>query len=241
MHLNNIKIWNRSKMISAALIIILGLTGCSNTTTFGSQATNETEMQDDSLTYIADFYDNTGGRWFSVEGKVFSINPNKIKTYSWDSSGAWIYSYEMSSIMSITIDGKQIESCGSTVIFADSRLEKCDIDFEEAVITQEAGEEYDSQITQPSEIRFDDWWQISLWWRTKNLDNKNRNTRLVIIQSQLGNPICVYSGNEVSWDIPSNLPKTTRIIIDGKTLYIHRSNFSIIDTALIEAEWSEVE
>lgn len=59
---------------------------------------------------------------------------------------------------------------------------------------------------------------------------------MVIIQSQLGNPICVYSGDDVAWDIPKNLPKTTMVTIDGKVLYIHRANFSIVDMRLIGRE-----
>lgn len=70
--------------------------------------------------------------------------------------------------------------------------------------------------------------------RAINEDNGTHGARLVIIQSQLGNPICVYSGNDVSWDIPKNLPKTTMVTIDGKVLYIHRANFSIVDMELID-------
>lgn len=44
----------------------------------------------------------------------------------------------------------------------------------------------------------------------------------------------MYMGKDVSWDIPSNLPKTTMVTIDGKVLYVHRSNVSIIDTELIK-------
>lgn len=227
----------RKKIIAVAmmLVLLLSLTACTDTTTtIGSSA--DTQQTDEiSLTYIADFYDNSGGRWFSVEGKSFSISPNKIKTYSWDSSGSWISSYEMSSVMSIEIDGNNIESCGSTIIFADSRLEKQDIDFNAEISTEQSADiQTDSSISQPSDLRFEDWWKIQYWWITKNTNNKNRDSRLVIIQSQLGNPICVYSGNEVSWDIPSNLPKTTRVMIDGMAIYIHRANFAIVDTSLIE-------
>lgn len=38
--------------------------------------------------------------------------------------------------------------------------------------------------------------------------------------------------DEVSWDIPKNLPKTTQLMIDGKAVYIHRANFAIINTEL---------
>lgn len=225
----------KKKILSMLIVIstIFSLSGCGmNTTTIVQQAD---EAEGISLTYTADFYDNSGGRWLSVEGKSFSISPNKIKTYSWDSDGSWISSYEMSSVMSIEIDGNKIESCGSTVIFADSRLEKCDIDFDEEISTDEASNtSQNSTISQPTDIRIDDWYRIRHWWMgQKNLNNGSHGARFVIIQSQLGNPICVYQGNDVTWDIPKNLPKTTMVTIDGKVIYIHRANFSIVDMDLI--------
>lgn len=55
----------------------------------------------------------------------------------------------------------------------------------------------------------------------------------MVIQSQMGNPICMFMGDEVSWNIPRNLPKTTELLIDNKAVYIHRANFAIIDTKLL--------
>ena len=228
--------WSKSIIVLFLMFMMMFTASCVDTsTTFGSDADSTEDMGDEvPVTYIADFYDNNGGRWFSVEGKMFSISPNKIKTYSWDSDGSWISSYEMSAVMSIDIDGKNIESCGSTIVFADNRLKKQDIDFDDTVFTEESkANEIDSSISQPSDIRIEDWWKIQYWWVNKNINNKNADARLVIIQSQLGNPICVYSGDDVSWDIPDNLPKTTRVMIDGMAIYIHRANFAIVDTELL--------
>lgn len=44
---------------------------------------------------------------------------------------------------------------------------------------------------------------------------------------------CAYSGNEVYWEVCQDLPKTTKLMIDGKALYIHRANFQIIDKNLL--------
>ena len=57
---------------------------------------------------------------------------------------------------------------------------------------------------------------------------------MVVIKSQLGQPITAYSGDEVYWKIPEKLPKMTKLMIDGKALYIHRANFQIIDTDLLD-------
>lgn len=223
----------RFTIILLALVVMLSIFGCSDmSTTLGSDsATNDSEEV--SLTYTADFYDNEGGKWLSVNGKTFSINPNKVKTYSWDSDGSWISTYEMSSIMSIDIDGHNIESCGSTILFADSRLKQCDIEFQSEIITAESiNKNKDSNISQPKDIRVEDWAKIQFWWSQKSLHNE-RGSKIVIIQSQLGNPICMYAGDNVKWDIPKNLPKTTRVTIDDMALYIHRANFAVIDTTLL--------
>lgn len=216
--------------ICITILIGIILTSCGDETVTTIQ-TNDDRV---SLTYTADFYNNFGGRWLSVEGKTFSIKPNKVKNYYYNDDGDWTYKFEMSSMMSITIDGHDIESCGSTVIFADSRLEKCDIEFD--TVTTENSEiiSENASISQPSDLRIEDWFKIQYWWIHKNLNNDNRGSRLVVVQSQLGNSICMYMGDDVSWDIPENLPKTTKVTIDDKVLYVHRANVSIIDTALIK-------
>lgn len=67
--------------------------------------------------------------------------------------------------------------------------------------------------------------------------NKYKNmfgkSRIVVVKSQLGQPITAYSGDEVYWEIPKDLPKMTKLMIDGKALYIHRANFQIIDKTLL--------
>ena len=56
---------------------------------------------------------------------------------------------------------------------------------------------------------------------------------VAIIQSQLGDPICAFSGNDVYWEVCEDLPKTTKLMIDGHALYIHRANFQLIDIDLL--------
>lgn len=75
---------------------------------------------------------------------------------------------------------------------------------------------------------------LGYWYWIEKQDNRTVAARIVVIQSQEGDPICMFAGNEVSWSVSRNLPKTTEVIIDGKVVYIHRSNFSIIDTSIFE-------
>ena len=60
--------------------------------------------------------------------------------------------------------------------------------------------------------------------------------KVVIVCSQLGVPVAVYGGNSVYWEIPHDLPKTTKLNIDGKALYIHRANYILLDSEMIPEE-----
>ena len=213
--------------------VTLLFTGCVDTTTHVASADeyDMTTEEKPQISYIAEFYDNEGLNWLNVEGTSFDIKPNKVKQYGYSTEGSWTYWYETSSIVSIDIDGKNIETCGSTVLFYDTRLEKIDIELPSTIVLSE-GETAD--ITIPRDLRGQDYWNLNWWWNTKSLDNKTGGSRIVIIQSQEGDPICMFSGNEVTWGVPRNLPKTTEIFIDGKVLYIHRANFSVVDTSIIE-------
>lgn len=125
----------------------------------------------------------------------------------------------LSSVVTVIIDGKTIESCGSTMIFAENGLNP-EVDFNSPEV-----------IKSTSDGSFgDNVFIASIVNKYKNYFGKSR---VVVIQSQLGDPICAYSGNEVYWEVCQDLPKTTKLMIDGKALYIHRANFQIIDKNLL--------
>lgn len=120
----------------------------------------------------------------------------------------------MSSIVNITIDGQQIVSCGSTAIFAEAGLNR-EVDFTMNDIDSNGGNStYISSIV-------------------NYYKNSFGKPMVLVIQSQLGVPICAYSGDNVYWEVCDNLPKTTKLMIDGKAIYVHRANFQIIDFSLL--------
>ena len=209
------------------VVLLLSLCACTDVTTI----TMDTSETGDAvkISYVADFYDNYGSQWLSVEGNSFNISPNKVKEYAYDSDGSWISSWTTSSIMSIDIDGNKIESCGSTVLFYDTRLEKIDINIPQDVdLTTENG----YSVTTPNDLRASDYWDLNWWFITKSQSNTTVRSRAVIIQSQNGNPICMFNGDNISWEVSRNLPKTTEIIIDGMPVYVHRANFAIVDLSV---------
>lgn len=208
------------KRIKALLVtiicicIITGLTGC---------AANDDYMNDvkgnlSGNSYTIYTYDNYGQKVMTTTGDKINIAGNKTKSKGYDSEGNETTSYDVSSVITILIDGKEIESCGDTCIFEQKGL-KPEVDFtQENIISHSTG-----KISENTYI-------AGIVNYYKNYFGKSR---VVVIKSQLGQPIAAYSGDEVFWKIPDDLPKMTKLMIDGKALYIHRANFQIIDKELL--------
>lgn len=203
----------RTAMITLlTMIVMVTLSGCA---LFDSKV-NSLKGSITGNTYECQFYSNTGEKFMTAEGKNIDINSNvvKEKTYS---DGSWGYTNTLSSVLTITIDGSQMESCGSTILFVEKGL-KPDVDYKLKDIQSDAQ-------------------GVGDYTFVANVVNKYKNDFgkpvVVVIQSQLGDPICAYSGNNVYWEVCQDLPKTTKLMIDGKALYIHRANFEIIDKDLL--------
>lgn len=171
--------------------------------------------------YTCEFYSNDGNKFMTVSGDKVNIKGNKVKEYDISSDGDESKKYSLSSIITITVDGKQIESCGTTVLFAQKGLTP-DVSFDPDSL---------GDIDSKADSIGDNAYIANIVNKYKNFFGK---PVVAVIQSQLGNPICAYSGNKVYWENCENLPKTTKLVIDKKILYIHRANFQIIDSSLIK-------
>lgn len=167
-------------------------------------------------TYSCEFYSNDGQKFMTTYGQNIDIGANIIREKSYSSNGSWGYVQSMSSVITITIDGSQIENCGSTVIFAEDGLEK------------------DADFMAPEVIESHGGSPVIIANIVNNFKNLYGKSIVVVIQSQLGDPICAYSGSSVYWEVCEDLPKTTKLMIDDHALYIHRANFQIIDKSLLD-------
>ena len=210
----------RSKLVllfATVALLATMLTGC-EWAGFGSSL-NDLKGSIKGNTYECQFYSNSGELFMTAEGKNIKLSPNIVDEYTY-SGEYWEITETMSSVISITIDGKQIESCGSTVLFVEKGL-KPDVEFDTA----------DIHISSDAEGLGD--WAIIAETVNKYIIFFGKGT-IVVIQSQLGDPICAYSGDDVYWEVSEDLPKTTKLMVDGKALYIHRANFQIIDKELLK-------
>lgn len=161
-------------------------------------------------------YDNFGSNILNISGDKVQVDNNIVEVKSVDSNGDWSTTYEMSSVTSNTIDGSNMNQVGNTVIYAERGLNKI-TDFELPTDIETSGGTFNLLDRNINDI--------------KNLIG---TPKVVVISSQLGVPIAVYGGDKVYYEIPDDLPKMTKLSIDGKALYIHRANYIIIDTDMIE-------
>lgn len=170
-------------------------------------------------TYECQFYSNSGELFMTAKGENINMTANIVEESSY-SGEKWITTETLSSVITITIDGKQIESCGSTILFEEEGLQP-DVNFqtEDVNISSESNGIGDMTMVAETVNKYKNYFGKSI---------------VVVIQSQLGDPICAYSGKDVYWEVSQDLPKTTKLMIDGKALYIHRANFQIIDKALLD-------
>ncbi len=205
----------RFLLIAVLLLTVAGIAGCVRLRSgihdlHGSIIGNE---------YNIDVFDNTGIRTLRTHGKRIDIDNNIVeeRTYS-SSTDEWYSTKTLSSVITITIDGRQLISCGDTCIFYDTRLTP----------------EYEFYLDSIESASSGPWDAALISGIVNNVKNVFGKPMVVVIKSQMGAPIYAFSGNKVYWEVQDDLPRFTKLMIDGKALYIHRANFQIIDKALLD-------
>lgn len=205
----------KKKMIIAIAIMLLLatlLTGCAG---FQSDV-NSLNGSITGNTYECQFFSNYGKKFMTMSGQKIDINENIVRERIYTDKG-WGYTKTLSSVITVTVDGNEVESCGTTILFIEDGLTP-DVDFTMQDITSVAQGILDNTILANTVNRYKNWFGKS---------------RVVVIQSQMGDPIMAFSGDEVYYTVCEDLPKTTKLMIDGHALYIHRANFQIIDKDLL--------
>ena len=205
----------KKKMIIAIAIMLLLatlLTGCAG---FKSDV-NSLNGSITGNTYECQFFSNHGQKFMTMSGQKIDINENTVRERIYTDKG-WGYTKTLSSVITVTVDGSEVESCGTTILFIEDGLTP-DVDFTMQDITSVAQGILDNTILANTVNRYKNWFGKS---------------RVVVIQSQMGDPIMAFSGDEVYYTVCEDLPKTTKLMIDGHALYIHRANFQIIDKDLL--------
>lgn len=97
----------------SAVVILFALSGCS----MFESVVNDIKGNLVGNGYDIYTYDNYGDLVLTTSGDKISITGNKTETTSYDEDGSKITGYDLSSVITITIDGDEIQSCGDTCIF----------------------------------------------------------------------------------------------------------------------------
>lgn len=199
-------------IICISLVCLLGVSvlGCAKLKDWFGQLKGNLVGQHFTITT----YDDYANQTLSIEGSKVTVglleNSANFDAESTDFK---------SEVLEITVNGKQMFQVGNTVIFEEEGLNIVKhYEVKDEIKTTSGG----------GYVPFD---------RAANkLKNELGKKKTVIISSQQGVPIGVYQGDDVYVTIPEDLPKMTRLNIDGKALYIHRANYVIIDTEMIEGK-----
>lgn len=165
-------------IILCGAFLFTSLSGCA----FFQSAINDFTGSLVGNSYQLYTYDNYGELTMETSGYKISISGNQVASTGYDSEGNTITNYDLSSVITITIDGYKMESCGDTCIFVQDGLD-AEVDFSEEVIESST----DGSLMDIASI-------ARLLNRYKNAFGKSR---IVVIKSQLGQPITAYSGDDV--------------------------------------------
>lgn len=201
-----------------AFIFIVTVLGCTTGCSMIGSKVNDLKGDITGNTYTIDTFSNFGEKVLTTKGQKISIDSNVVEEMSYSSDGYWITTETLSSVITITIDGNQLISCGDTCIFYENGL-KPEYNFYLDAINSTANGFADNAI---------------IAGMVNNVKNAFGKSMVVVIKSQTGSPLYAFSGDDVYWEVPNDLPKFTKLFIDGKALYIHRANFQIIDKELLD-------
>lgn len=152
-------------------------------------------------------FDNFGTLIFTAHGDKVSLQAET------DNEG------EPTSYVDITIDGYDWKHVGSTLVFAQNGVD---------IIT-------DFQV--PTDMSVDRSSSTGLMQVDRYINGyKNFFGRayVVLVSSQMGTPVCLLQGDDCKVTIPNDLPKMTRIHIDGLSVYVHRANVDIFPAEMFK-------
>lgn len=122
-----------------------------------------------------------------------------------------------SSVIDITIGGKEMNHVGSSLILYEKGLTNI-------------FDEYDKTVS------IDNMDRSTPFINTMVNNMKNLTTgksRVILIRSQSGKPLATFVGNNIS-SFSTDVPTSTGILIDNKYLFIYRCDYTIYDLSLLK-------
>lgn len=162
-------------------------------------------------------YDHFGNQVMKLSGRKVGVENNIVDKTIVDEDGSSSTIKDLSSFVTNTVDGSEFSQVGMTVLYVEEGLEPL------------------KDFSVDSEMESDGGGTVNAVDRNINkLQNLLGVPKIVVVGSQMGIPIAVFGGKSVGYTIPSDLPKMTKFVIDGKALYVHRATLSVLDADLLD-------
>ncbi|SFF99705.1 DUF5052 family protein [Sporolactobacillus nakayamae] len=197
-------------LISALFVLsVVVLSGCQVLDFFTTQIEGSLK----GLNVTMQTYDADGQPIDTIKGVSGSIKRDN----KFDRTNEKGETTKESSVLNITIGGKQVVHVGSTLIMYEKGLQDVMNKLPQKMLVenQERSVPFVNRMVNSYHNYFDG------------------RSKVILIRSQLGKPIATFAGNHVSY-FSTEVPNSTGLIIDGKYLFIYRCDFTMYDTQLLK-------
>lgn len=202
---------NKVKMVLTVGLMtsMLALSGC-------NWAENELGKMSEALKgreAVIQTYDEDSNVIDRMEGKSVSIKADP----QFDLTDIDGMTTEKSSVIGLTVGGKQILHVGSSLILHEKGLTNY---FEEYAKTVDV-ENFDRSTPFVNRM-------------VNNFKNLTTGAdKIILIRSQTGKPLATFAGKDVSY-FATDIDKSTGLLIDGKYLLVYRCDYTIYDASLFD-------
>ena len=156
-------------------------------------------------------YDEESQMIDRVIGKSIMIERDSTFDSDWESAD--------SSVIQVTIGENEMHHVGSSMIIAERGLENIFDEYAKTVDIQEMQRGIPIINSMINDFR----------------NSFTGKKKVILIRSQNGTPLATYAGNNVSL-YKTSVPKSTGLLIDGKYLFVYRSDYTIYDLDLVGNE-----
>lgn len=188
-------------MAVMAVLLVLALAGC----TKERSALKDTQADLLGLSRSISVYDFNGARTEYYEGDNVRLDKSEI-----------------ANAILITMDGRSMTMVGNTALILEKGIEN-KLDDPEFMTEFQS---IQSELSQPQGSGSGFTFLDKRW--NKLISGVSGLNRILIVKSESGKIIGVFQGKNVLLE-SSELEKTTKILIDGKRMHLHRTNYTIIE------------
>lgn len=201
-----------TKLVPAGMMAVamLVLSGCAA----GAMTFEDFNRSWNGISATITTYDQDGEIIDKIQGSSLQVSLDaRFSVTSLDSEG--VVTTSPGDVMLISIGDSHISHVGSTMIWEEEGVEAI----------AGANGTVDFVNTEPGTP-----WLNDLFEYNQNLWEGGAKT--ILIRSQDGKPIAVYSADEVEI-VGTAVPKSTMFRLDGKRLFVYRADYTVYDTALL--------